>query len=549
MPVNRNALVRYRTIDKALQNRYRKWTLDDLIEEVGDALYEYEGVDTVSKRTIQGDIQMMRSDKLGYNAPIVVMERKYYTYEDPNYSITNIPLTDQDLGMLTEAVQFLKQFQGFSHFQELDGMVQKLEDHIYSAKADSRPVIDFEKNENLRGLKYLDPLYRAILAKKMVCITYQSFKARKAGTINLHPFLLKEFRNRWFIIGAQKKREGVLNLALDRIERVEITDLPAMENTLFDPETYFDQAIGVTVSPTLPIENVVFFVNHVHAPYIKTKPLHKSQVIVSQNAFGVLFSIQVQLNFELEKMLLGFGDALRVIEPAKLKRTIMNRLGGAIDLYETELNESRLTALAPKLSQKGFVHFGAVFVRRDIGRIKAKLDREISLDKIGDISLLDSFDVVRLALNNAGVLSIIKHLGGKSYVQDARYVLRSRKYDLDESWRQDVVEEIPRKLFGIEDQAWIESSQLETKGASVWVSIILDAIEEDGYVFQFFSGSHNKKLAQSDLETVVNNSREATLEMAKGGVMLWDPCLIHREKAGNKQKSKARIDLLIYSVF
>ena len=105
MPVNRNALIRYKTIDNCLRNKYRQWTLDDLIEACSEALYEYEGIDKgVSRRTIQMDIQLMRSNKLGYDAPIVVVDKKYYTYEDPEYSITNIPLTDQDLGKLSEVV-------------------------------------------------------------------------------------------------------------------------------------------------------------------------------------------------------------------------------------------------------------------------------------------------------------------------------------------------------------------------------------------------------------------------------------------------------------
>ena len=66
MPVTRNALIRYKTIDQCLQNRYRKWTLHDLIEACSEALYEYEGIDKgVSRRSVQADIQMMRSDKLG----------------------------------------------------------------------------------------------------------------------------------------------------------------------------------------------------------------------------------------------------------------------------------------------------------------------------------------------------------------------------------------------------------------------------------------------------------------------------------------------------
>src|SRR6187431_3651732 len=106
MPVNRNALIRFRTIDNCLRNRQRRWTLEDLIDACSEALYEYEGIDKgVSRRSIQMDIQAMRSDKLGYNAPIIVLEKKYYTYEDPGYSITRIPLSDQDLTRMNEAVE------------------------------------------------------------------------------------------------------------------------------------------------------------------------------------------------------------------------------------------------------------------------------------------------------------------------------------------------------------------------------------------------------------------------------------------------------------
>ena len=96
MALNKNALIRYKTIDKCLQNNYRQWTLDDLIEACSDALYEYEGREVnVSKRTVQSDIQLMRSDKLGYNAPIAVFDKKYYKYENKDYSITDIPITEK----------------------------------------------------------------------------------------------------------------------------------------------------------------------------------------------------------------------------------------------------------------------------------------------------------------------------------------------------------------------------------------------------------------------------------------------------------------------
>ena len=108
MPANKNALIRYKTIDRCLRNRYRKWTLDDLVDACCDALYDMEGITKgVCARTVQMDIQVMRSDKLGYNAPIVVYDKIYYTYADPDYSITDMPLSVDDCKLIKEAIALL----------------------------------------------------------------------------------------------------------------------------------------------------------------------------------------------------------------------------------------------------------------------------------------------------------------------------------------------------------------------------------------------------------------------------------------------------------
>lgn len=108
MPANKNALIRYKTIDNCLRNRYRRWTLDDLVDACSDALYEMEGITKgVCARTVQMDIQIMRSDKLGYNAPIEVYDKIYYRYADPGYSITEMPLTLDDCKLLKKAIALL----------------------------------------------------------------------------------------------------------------------------------------------------------------------------------------------------------------------------------------------------------------------------------------------------------------------------------------------------------------------------------------------------------------------------------------------------------
>ena len=336
MPANRNALIRYKTLDKCLQNRFRKWTLADLIDAVSDALYEYEGIDKgISKRTVQGDIQMMRSDKLGYNAPIIVIDKRYYTYEDKDYSITNIPLTDQDLSHLTEAVEFLKQFQGFSHFKQLGGMVQKLEDHIYSAKEKQKPVISFDSNPNLRGLEYLDQIYQAIIKRTVLKVSYQSFKAKQPTDVEFHPYLLKEFNNRWFILGRKGGQRDVINYALDRIHAIEL--LPNKhyhENDSFDPDTFYRDVVGVTVMQGMRPEKIVFRVNKKNAQYVITKPIHHSQKLISQDEDGATFELFIKDNFELERIFLGYGNTLEIISPPKLRHRIKAIFEEALGVYE-----------------------------------------------------------------------------------------------------------------------------------------------------------------------------------------------------------------------
>lgn len=109
MPANKNALIRYKTIDNCLRNKYRRWTIDNLVDACSDALYDMEGISKgVSLRTVQADLQIMRSDKLGYNAPIEVYDGKYYRYADPNYSIFDMPLSENDYEIMKEAVERLK---------------------------------------------------------------------------------------------------------------------------------------------------------------------------------------------------------------------------------------------------------------------------------------------------------------------------------------------------------------------------------------------------------------------------------------------------------
>lgn len=344
MAVNKLALIRYKTIDDCLKNRYRKWTLEDIIEKVSVTLYELEGITTgVSKRTIQADIQLMRSDKLGYNAPIVVKDKRFYAYEDPGFSITKAPINNADVDKMKEIVGVLKQFNAFNYFDEMSDMIARLENNLYKSTKQSGNNIQLESNKLVKGLECIPPLYQAVLNKQSLLIEYKSFKAQQSQQGIYYPYLLKEYRNRWFLICKAKKRPGILNLALDRI--VEFQELPNEEFVSYqgvDFDRYYDDLIGVTKNERDRAQKVILEFTNDHAPYVLTKPLHSSQVTLTKNDKTTVFRIDVVLNYELEREILGFGECVKVLSPRLLISKIKRRLAQTYQQYDHVDDEKKM---------------------------------------------------------------------------------------------------------------------------------------------------------------------------------------------------------------
>jgi predicted DNA-binding transcriptional regulator YafY len=269
----------------------------------------------------------------------VVKEKKYYTYAEKNYSIKNVPVTQQDLNTLSEAVDVLRQFKGFGYFSQLSEMVTKLEDKLYQEQHHGRSFIQFDHNDQVKGIEHIDGLHKAIIHRQVLSVTYQSFKAREASTMHFYPCLLKEFRNRWFLLGVKKSDKSILNLALDRIQKFEV-DLEERypKGQLIDIKNHYKDAIGVTINIGQKPINVVFSVPRHHAPYVITKPFHSSQKILKESKTEIIFSMKVVHNFELEKELLSMGETLVVYAPSHLRRSLKKRLSNALKRYEEPIS-------------------------------------------------------------------------------------------------------------------------------------------------------------------------------------------------------------------
>ena len=167
-------------------------------------------------------------------------------------------------------------------------------------------------------------------------MTYQSFTAREAQTFRFHVWWLKEFKNRWFAVGVKGKGKQVLTLALDRIQEVMTDDtIVYYDSDGLTPEWYYKDVIGVTVSANYKPRNVIIQVNSANAPYVETKPLHRTQRVIERNEKGIVISMRVQLNYELEREILGFGDSMVVLQPRQLRNRMRKKMEDAMLLYNS----------------------------------------------------------------------------------------------------------------------------------------------------------------------------------------------------------------------
>lgn len=327
MPKNKHQIIRYQTLDRCFRNKTKHYFIGDLIEACQTAIFNHSGnSEGVKKRQIYDDIAFMMSEN-GYAAPIKkdkLGRKVYYFYEDINFSINNQPLAEDEALELKETLIALDRFKGLPQFKWVESIATRLE-ASFQLGTDVNQIIEFEENEYLKGKEFIQPLYHSIVNKNVLSIHYKSFKSNDSNDIELHPYYLKQYNNRWFIFGKNPKFENITNLALDRIVKISPID-KSFTPTNIDFKDYFEDILGVTYENGKEVQKVQLQVDNDLWPYIETKPIHGSQRVISRNTNCLIIELSVVLNYELESTILHFGDKLIVLEPKELKVKMMERI-------------------------------------------------------------------------------------------------------------------------------------------------------------------------------------------------------------------------------
>lgn len=352
MPSNKNATTRYKILDELLSNQYHNYSLDDLTEEVNARLSElYPGSNGIGRRTIEKDLFYLE-----YEGPFSVEIERYSVqsynkekdreckkhclrYADPSFSIFKKEMTDDEKYLLSEALSLIGQFEGLPNLEALESLRKSL-----NSNHDDKRIISFTKSP-LENSTILGELFTAISQKQVVEITYHKFTDDKRLNIKTHPYLLKEYNRRWYLIAAAVEDDKLLNFSLDRIDAV--SPLPSYQYSKYDGDLFerFEDIIGVTLLEDSPIYTIYFWVSDFSKDYVATKPLHESQRNVSgakeselRNLYptlqeGQIFRIDCRHNYELIRELSSFGRDLIVLEPSEIQDKVYERISSMYKRY------------------------------------------------------------------------------------------------------------------------------------------------------------------------------------------------------------------------
>jgi predicted DNA-binding transcriptional regulator YafY len=328
-------------LDECFRNIGRHYTEEDLISEVETRLLEkHLRPISYGRTTFFKDIKEMEEEKY---APIEKVRggglsgrKALYRYSDPDFTIKRLKLSNQETSIVQSALSVLTRFHGEEQFEWLEDIAPILEDKLKTKFIKPSKVFLYDMNREYKGLRNIRPVTKAIIEKRVISIEYKKF-GEDVKTLIVHPYVLKKYNNRWFLLGhIDDSEHSITNFALDRITSVHEEKITYTENSDIDwVNDYFYDVIGVSVYQDEKPKKVEFLISEARVGYVDTKPLHHTQSKIKLHSDGWFkTSITVQENPELVSTLLSFGSDLIVLGPNSLRDKMKKSHTDSLSQYE-----------------------------------------------------------------------------------------------------------------------------------------------------------------------------------------------------------------------
>jgi predicted DNA-binding transcriptional regulator YafY len=336
MPHIKNALIRYRIIDRCIRNKYKPYpSKRELREACEENLFGSNYGEHICDSTIEKDLFNMRME---HDAPIKYSKKNDgYYYEDATYSINDIPLTNEDLESIQFAVNTLQQFREVDMFKQFGQAIDKIVDRVAieskQTLTSDNPVVQFETAYSSGGNEFLPPLYEAIIVKNKVEFNYKSYKSSEFKSRLVSPLLLKEYRNRWYLISFDESKNDIITFALERMDGLNVTKFPSVIPVNFDAKEYFEYSTGITAYKGEP-ELIEIKADPISAKYILSQPFHHSQKNIEENDDYFVFQLKAFISEELIRSILSFGGEIEVLSPDILRTILQERSSALFQKYK-----------------------------------------------------------------------------------------------------------------------------------------------------------------------------------------------------------------------
>ena len=241
-------------------------------------------------------------------------------------------MSEDEIMRVYGALEVLERFEGKEGFEWIEELNAHLRTSLHMGN-DGSSVIAYDDNAQLKGMQFFADLHDYIRSKQPIKVTYRPYINPELMEEVIHPYFLKQFNSRWFVLGYNSKYEAITNFALDRIISIEKVSQKYIPNTRYDFKEYFDKVIGVTIEESEP-EEILIEVDAAQYPYVASKPMHHTQQLVRYAENGnTIISLKVIPNFELRQAILGYGRRMTVLSPDHLKEELKIEITQMLNKY------------------------------------------------------------------------------------------------------------------------------------------------------------------------------------------------------------------------
>lgn len=344
MSNSKHAHFRYNILDQCFRRRERPLSFQELIDEVNSKIAEVYPGEGISVRTLREDIRLFRDRENGFDAPINVEKvngKDVYVYSDPDFSIAQKSLLPYEQYLIDAAQQLLERYDGHPKYDKLsEALVLFQEEEGATSIPDYHKILFYDKNEAYEGLSYLKPMFLAIKNKHVLKITFQGFGDTATQEYIFHPYILKQYNQRWFVFGYNKTADiNQWSIPLDeRLKNFEVVEDAEIIEDDTDWTTFFNEMVGVrkqSVTQEEPIaERVVLRFSPHRLQYFKTKPIHPYWDEFAEEGKEDQVFFETVINLELIQQILSYGKDVEVLEPEGLRILMREHLSALNNFYQ-----------------------------------------------------------------------------------------------------------------------------------------------------------------------------------------------------------------------